>query len=53
MNDVAAGNTDIVQVAIRPLGQFPPLAHTLSPDVNGFLNLGPKPGTMMIYHRLV
>jgi hypothetical protein len=53
MNDVAARDTGIVQIAIAPLGQFPARTLTLAPNMHGFLNLRPKPGTMMIYHRLV
>jgi hypothetical protein len=53
VQDVAAGHTDIVQIAIRPFRQFPALAHPVAPNMNGFLDLCPKPGTMIIYHWLL
>jgi len=36
VSDVTPGKADVMQVAIGPLGQFAPLALTLSP-VNGML----------------
>jgi hypothetical protein len=51
VDDVAPGQADIMQVAIGPLGQFPPLALTIPPDVKGLAELRQKPGAMMIYHQ--
>jgi hypothetical protein len=53
VHDVAAGNADIVQVAVGPLGQFPTVPLALVPRVDGFLDLRPETCAMIIYHRLV
>src|SRR6202012_5537728 len=53
VDDVAARNADVVQVALAPVRQFLPAADPLAPGVDGLLDLGPKTRTMMIYHRLV
>jgi hypothetical protein len=53
VNDVAAGNADIVQVTLAPLSQFLPVPNAFLPRMDGFLDLGPETRTMMIYHRLM
>jgi hypothetical protein len=53
MNDIAAGKADIMQVAIGPLRELPPISHAFPPNPDGFLELGPPSRAMMIYHRSV
>ena len=38
---------------VRSIGPVRGAARTLAPDMKGFAELGQKPGTMMIYHRLM
>jgi hypothetical protein len=52
-NDIAPGQTDVMQVAIGPLGQFAALPLTVAPNVEGFAELGQNPRVMMIYHRFM
>jgi hypothetical protein len=53
VSDIAPGKTDIMQVALGPLGQFTPLAPTIAPDVKGLADLGQNAGIMMIYHLML
>jgi hypothetical protein len=53
VNNVAPRQSDIVQVAIGPMGQFAALALTIAPDVNGFSELRQKTRLMIIYHRFL
>jgi hypothetical protein len=53
VNDVAPGNSDVMQVALRPLRQFAPVTRAVSPNVEGFDEFVENPRTMMIYHRLM
>jgi hypothetical protein len=39
-SDVAPGKADVMQVAVRPVGQFAALALTVAPNVNGFAEMG-------------
>jgi hypothetical protein len=52
-NDIAPRKSNVMQVAIGPLGQFAPLTPTLPPDVEGFAELREKPEIMMIYHLMM
>src|SRR5439155_2733350 len=52
-SDVAPGKSDVVQVAVAQFGQLAPLMLTPPPDMDGFAELCPKPGTMMICHRFM
>jgi hypothetical protein len=49
-NDIAPGQTDVVQVAFRPLGEFTALALALPPDVERLAELRQKSPAMMICH---
>jgi hypothetical protein len=42
-----------VPLALAQFGQLAPINLALPPDVEGFAELGEKPGTMMIYHRFM
>jgi hypothetical protein len=42
VDNVAAGNPDVVQVALAPLRQFLPVPDPFTPGVDRFLDLGPK-----------
>jgi len=53
VNNVTPRQSNIVQVAIGPMGQFAALALTIAPDVNGFSELRQKARFMMIYHRFL
>jgi hypothetical protein len=53
VNNITPGKTDIMHVALGPLGQFAALALAVAPHVEGLAELGQNAGTMMIYHRLL
>jgi hypothetical protein len=50
-DDIAPRKPDIVQVAIRPMGQFTPLASTVPPDIQPAAESGPISQFMMICHH--
>jgi hypothetical protein len=52
-NDIAPGKTDIMHVALGPLGQFAPLALPIAPNMKSLAELGQNAGTMMIYHLVL
>jgi hypothetical protein len=52
LSNVAPRESDIMQVAIIPAGQFKPLTPALAPDMQGFAELGEKPRFMIICHRM-
>jgi hypothetical protein len=53
MHEVTPRKSDVVQVAIGPLGQFATLALTVAPNLNGFAELRQQPRFMMTYHRFM
>src|SRR5882757_10952992 len=53
VDDVAPGQADVVQVALGPVGQLAALVLPIPPNMQGFADLGPEAGTMMISHRFM
>jgi hypothetical protein len=53
VNDIAPRQSDVVQVAIGPLGQFAPLALPVAPNMEGLVELSEKARLMMICHRFM
>jgi hypothetical protein len=51
VSDVAPRKSDVMQVAIGPMGQFMPLLPAVTPDMQRINEPRQKPQFMMIYHR--
>jgi hypothetical protein len=53
VHNVAPRQSDVMQIAIGPMGQFATLTLALAPHVKGIAELRQKPRFMMIYHRFM
>jgi len=53
VHNVAPRQSDVMQIAIGPMDQFPTLTVALAPHVKGIAKLRQKPRFMMIYHRFI